>query len=210
MNILIESQRFFGVNAPLLLWVAAVGLLVAAAVATATLATCVHKLRNSAKKLSSALAKLPLPTLGHGLTLAEVEEVKQLFAGVHLYTRSWTKLQNKLVRRTEATADEYWLSVPATEILAPSTVTDVYLNRELYESFPGILTGLGLLCTFVAILVALLRVSIDKRTGGVRGIDLLIEGLSGKFISSIAALLAATIFTFFERHQFHKLDTPMT
>lgn len=45
-----------------------------------------------------------------------------------------------------------------------------------------------LLFTFLAILVALLAVKITE-SQQITGLDLLIEGLSGKFVSSIAALL---------------------
>jgi hypothetical protein len=65
-------------------------------------------------------------------------------------------------------------------------------------------TGAGLVFTFIAILIALL----DVRLSGTRpvvGLDLLIQGLSGKFISSIAALGAATIYLIFEKPLFHRL-----
>ena len=203
---LIKSKQFIGINAPLLLWLAAGALLLAALVFITILAIRVHKLRASGKALSSSLARLSPPTFGTGLSLAKIEEVRTRFAGFPLYARTWTKLQNKTIRRAGATGDEYWLSVPTPEILAPSAVADVYINRELYEAIPGILTGVGLLFTFVAILFALLHVRLNDTTHRVEGMAFLIEGLSGKFISSIAALFAATVFTVVEKHQFHKLD----
>jgi dsDNA-binding SOS-regulon protein len=66
------------------------------------------------------------------------------------------------------------------------------------------LTGVGLLFTFVAILVALLEVKVTD--GQVTGVNLLISGLSGKFLSSIVALLCATAFVIFEKRQFHRLQ----
>lgn len=59
-------------------------------------------------------------------------------------------------------------------------------------------TGFGLLITFVAILVALRDVNIDKNND-VQGLPNLIGGLSGKFVSSIAALLAATVHALIEK-----------
>lgn len=61
-----------------------------------------------------------------------------------------------------------------------------------------IVTGFGLLITFVAILVALRDVNIDKNNE-VQGLPNLIGGLSGKFVSSIAALLAATVYALIEK-----------
>jgi putative effector of murein hydrolase LrgA (UPF0299 family) len=184
MHVLIESRPFIGINAPLFLWAAALGLLLVAVVTGLVLAIRVRKLRVSTTALSSALTKLANPVLGHGLSLIQFEEIKQRFAGFPLCVRTWTRIERKTIRRTAAGCDEYWLAVPASEILTPSTVSGNYINRELYETVPGILTGLGLLFTFIAILVALMHVSFNDTTHRVEGMALLIEGLSGKFVSS--------------------------
>ncbi len=145
-----------------------------------------------------------MPTLGSGLLLSDVEVIGKQFGDHALFVRSWTQIENKLVRRRVASDDEYWLSVPASDILQTSAVTATGLNREWYEAIPGILTGTGLLVTFIAILVALLHVRLVEHR--VEGMALLIEGLSGKFVSSIAALFAATLFVMFEKQQFHSLE----
>jgi len=82
------------------------------------------------------------------------------------------------------------------------------LNRSFFAAIPGIVTGAGLLITFLAILVALLDVKIvDVGTVSkqVEGMETLIHGPSGKFVSSIAALAAATIFLLSEKPIFHRL-----
>lgn len=206
MNYLIQSKQFFGVNAPAFLWCAALGLLLAALITGILLAIHVRKLRSSGSALSSALLKLSKPMMGRGLSLGQMEEVRKRFAAYPVFTASWKRIETKTIRRAQQDSDEYWLGVAPSEVLTSSTVYEAHLNRELYETFPGILTGLGLLFTFVAILVALLHVNFNEATHRVEGMALLIEGLSGKFLSSIAALFAATIFTFFEKRQFHRLD----
>jgi hypothetical protein len=109
-----------------------------------------------------------------------------------------------LIRRKGASGDEYWLSHTASEFLKPEDIAASQLNREWYATIPGLLTGTGLLVTFIAILVALLHVRINGNR--VEGLPLLIDGLSGKFVSSIAALFAATIFVVVEKQQFHLLN----
>jgi hypothetical protein len=204
MNLLIESRQFFGINAPLFAWVAAFILLLSALWAATTLFVKVYRFRASGRKLQSALAKLPKTTIGNALSLTELEQIRLHFTKLPLFARCWAQLQKKVIRRSGTSGDEYWLSAPASEILESSSVTDAYINREWYEAIPGILTGTGLLVTFVAILVALLHVRLVGNK--IEGMALLIEGLSGKFISSIAALLAATLFVIFEKRQLHKLD----
>jgi hypothetical protein len=134
--------------------------------------------------------------------------MRKQFSGQRRFVRTWNCIEQKLIRRKGPTGDEYWLSVPAGDVLHTSAVTDIQLNREWYEAIPAILTGTGLLVTFIAILVALLHVRLVGNR--VEGMALLIEGLSGKFVSSIAALFAATLFVMVEKTQFHSLDSSIS
>jgi hypothetical protein len=204
VNKLIESRLFFGVNAPLFAWVAAALLLLFAASAIVTLIIKSRILRASCNSVSRLLAEMRRPTVGAGLSLSEVEGLREHFAKCSFLVSIWTQLEHKLIRRHGGSGDEYWLSVPASDVLHSSAVTDSQLNREWYEAIPGLLSGTGLLVTFIAILVALMHVRLEGNQ--VKGLDLLIGGLSGKFVSSIAALFAATVFVIFEKQQFHSLD----
>jgi hypothetical protein len=78
---------------------------------------------------------------------------------------------------------------------------DSFYNFAFHQSVPGILTALGLLATFVAILMALAGVTynVNDPIRPVSGIDQLINGLSGKFLSSIIALILSVVFTLFEK-----------
>jgi hypothetical protein len=77
------------------------------------------------------------------------------------------------------------------------SLSDYIQHKYAPGSKEGIVTWTGLLFTFLAILVALL----DVRLAGnrVQGLELLIQGLSGKFVSSISALLAATVYLLAEK-----------
>ena len=204
MNQLIESREFFGVSAPLFAWVAAALLLLFAASAIVTLLIRIRILCASCGHVSKLLTEMRRPTVGAGLSLSAIEGLRESFGKRPFLVSIWTQIELKLIRRHGGSGDEYWLSVPASDVLHSSAVTDSQLNREWYEAMPGLLSGTGLLVTFIAILVALLHVRIVGNR--VEGMTLLIEGLSGKFVSSIAALFAATVFVVFEKQQFHSLD----
>ncbi|HEY7495476.1 MAG TPA: hypothetical protein VIH59_30765, partial [Candidatus Tectomicrobia bacterium] len=88
-----------------------------------------------------------------------------------------------------------------------TSIIDPRLNRSFFVAVPGIVTGTGLLCTFLAILVALLEVQLVG--GQFQGLDHLVSGLSGKFLSSIVALGASTLFLFAERPLWHRLTLGM-
>jgi hypothetical protein len=81
----------------------------------------------------------------------------------------------------------------------PRTVLiDENLAGSFFALVPGTLTGLGLLMTFVAILDGLSHVTVTAEMD-VQGISGLINGLSGKFFSSIVAVFCAVTFVLAER-----------
>src|SRR5262249_51882796 len=80
------------------------------------------------------------------------------------------------------------------------------LNVSFFTSFPGIITGIGLLLTFLAIFVGLRDLDIDTQASKITGIDTLINSLAGKFLTSIVALACATVYLFIEKPLFHSID----
>jgi hypothetical protein len=145
MNYLIQSKELFHINAPVFAWIAAGVLLLFALFAILALFFRVRRLRTSGNRLLSSLADMRKPTFGTGLSLSDVEAIGKHFGDHSPFVRTWTQLEQKLIRRRGTSGDEYWLSVPASDILHSSAVTDPQLNREWYEAMPGILTGTGLL-----------------------------------------------------------------
>ena len=65
------------------------------------------------------------------------------------------------------------------------------IENQSYRTAPTVISGIGLLATFLAILVALLDVRLAQNR--IQGLDLLVQGLSGKFLSSVVAVACATI-----------------
>jgi hypothetical protein len=114
----------------------------------------------------------------------------------------WFRIEDSLVQYVNADGVEEWyLTSPAREVLTEESVSERYYHSSFYQAVPGILTGLGLTATFVSILIALagLHVTVLNDTETVTGIKELIEGLSGKFLSSIAGLVLSIVFLFVER-----------
>jgi hypothetical protein len=114
----------------------------------------------------------------------------------------WRALEQSMEYYTSAGGDEGWfITRPVQECLSEESVVDSFYHSAFHQSVPGILTSLGLLATFVAILLALAGVTYNANdpVHAVSGIDQLINGLSGKFLSSIVALLLSVIFTLLEK-----------
>jgi hypothetical protein len=146
---------------------------------------------------------------GNGLSADAYDGLVQIFATSTSFTSAWHAFNSLIVRRRSASGDEqYWTSDSAETAFSHSVIDAAVfkggLDRGVFTAFPGTVTGIGLLFTFLAILVALLDVKIGQNNQ-VEGLDLLIQGLSGKFVSSIAALFSASLFILLEKPLFHRL-----
>jgi hypothetical protein len=197
--------KLFGlVKAPTFIWVAAIGLLIITLGFLARLWWLVYRERRLYQGLTRYLHDLRSeysPVLRNGLPQAAYEAIIQRFEETPIAS-VWDGFAAQLVARCDATGDNrFWTSESAATVFNEASVLEVRLNRNFFTAIPGMVTGVGLLCTFVAILLALRDVTFDNNQ--VKGLEPLISGLSGKFLSSIAALLASTIFLFFEKRFFH-------
>lgn len=115
----------------------------------------------------------------------------------------WWQAVDESLEYYEPPDDEggWFLTRPVRELLPDEELVEPFYHASFHQAVPGILTALGLLATFSAILVALSGVSYNAANTGqpVTGIDSLINGLAGKFLSSIIALILSMVFTFVEK-----------
>lgn len=87
----------------------------------------------------------------------------------------------------------------------PRDLLSSRLNLAFYHQFPSLITGGGLLLTFLAILIGLSKLHADG--SHIVGIQGLINGLAGKFLTSIVGLLCANLFVLLEKSAMHRLAT---
>lgn len=162
------------------------------------------------RELEGNLREIPEHQPGEGLREQDFRRIEGTIAESSAPLKSaWREFQSHVVKRQ--TGDDnaifYWSTSDVVDVFSTHKLTTEsfrFLSRDFYQSFPSILTGIGLLTTFLAILVALLDVRlIDNR---VQGLELLIQGLSGKFVTSVIALLCATAFVIFEKVYFHRYE----
>ncbi len=86
---------------------------------------------------------------------------------------------------------------PAAEVFTQATLIAKHVNLTFYRQFPSLVTGLGLLLTFLALFIGLSKLHADGSE--IVGIQGLINGLAGKFLTSIVGLIVANVFTFLEK-----------
>jgi hypothetical protein len=209
-SVLFAPYAPFGwVQAPLFIWLAAVGLVVGTFGVFIRLEYLVRREQHLYQRITRDLRAVKAkhsPALRNGLPQAAYDELVQRFETTSL-APVWEIFATQLVVHGDATGtDRFWTSESAETVFNETSVLEPRLNRNFYTSIPGIVTGLGLLFTFIAILLALL----DVKLGGpankqFTGLDKLISGLSGKFLSSIVALFIATVFLFYEKWRLYNL-----
>ncbi len=91
----------------------------------------------------------------------------------------------------------------AEGIFTQDTLLSHRVNLAFYCQLPSLVTGIGLLLTFLALFIGLSKLHADGHD--IIGIQGLINGLAGKFLTSIVGLIAATMFTFVEKPMVFRL-----
>ena len=138
-----------------------------------------------------------------GLSLVALDEVRSRCEKLDEIPRAWwTAVDAHIEHYTSPQDVEGWfLTEKPRQVLPHEVVIGKRFHSAIFGAFPGLLTGAGLTLTFIAILWALYGVHYDKSNtvDPISGIDVLINGLSGKFLSSIVALLLSILFTLYEK-----------
>lgn len=222
LDLLRAHWNIWGLDAPKFAWLAAAGLLVFPLCALLYLFREVRRqhtiLSDAADRIDSLRWRIsagaqnvaesrPRGSFKPGLSAAPYSGLADILADSPTLSQVWSSYVATLVVRPDVTGEEQcWASESAEATFTDAAVWEGRVNRAFYNSIPGVVTSTGLLFTFLAILVALIDVRIDTQTNQIAGLPLLIEGLSGKFVSSIAALLSATIFLLAEKPLIHRLS----
>ena len=118
---------------------------------------------------------------------------------VPVFRRPWVQFRKTLlIERVPWSKEPRIFSTrQAGDFFTQEAVVGGHVDLVFYTQVPSLITGLGLLLTFVAICTGLSRIHSDGQT--IVGIQGLINGLSGKFFTSIVGLGCANAFVLLER-----------
>jgi hypothetical protein len=113
-------------------------------------------------------------------------------------------------RKTFAVEQSSWFMEPtvhtersAAEFFPFETLCAVHLNVRFYQQLPSFMTGMGLMFTFLAILIGLSKLHANGPQ--IEGMQGLINGLAGKFVTSIVGLACANVFMLLEKSLWFRL-----
>jgi hypothetical protein len=191
------------IGLPLISLIGAIGLLAVSLVVTWRLIVQVLALERA---LSQAHRRLR-PLLPHGSEDIDEERLRKLteiFVQQPAFRTVWQRY-----RRALMIDGSQWYETPrvyATQPASEAFTQDALfcrLNLPFYRSFPAMLTGAGLLLTFLAFFIGLSKIQIFGST--ISGLPGLVNGLSGKFVTSIVGLFCASAFAALEKILMHRL-----
>ena len=139
---------------------------------------------------------------------SDVEDLRTLEAGMEqdpMFRDSWAQYRMTLIleRVPWFLEARIFSTRRADDVFTQEALLGHRVNLSFYSQFPSLVTGLGLLLTFLALFVGLGK--LHAQGSEIVGIQGLINGLAGKFLTSIVGLLVANLFTFIEKPQVARL-----
>lgn len=200
-----------GFNAPLFIWGISSFIILFTVITIIALLISKHRIKSVLVYLQREFGKIrsqfPLRPF-EGLKIQAYDAVATFVSKEKFINSPWVSFDSQLIRTyaTDEGSELIWSGESSINYFDEKNILDTHINRSFFSSVPAILTGIGLLSTFIALLLALKDLR-PVAGGAIEGIDVLIKGLSGKFISSIVALGCATFYIFIEKaFVFHPLE----
>jgi hypothetical protein len=132
----------------------------------------------------------------------DCDDIQTLHSGMQqepLFREPWAQYRTTLILEQVP-----WFVEPrifstrrAAEVFTQEALMANRVNLTFYRQFPSLITGIGLLLTFLALFIGLGKLHAEGSE--IVGIQGLINGLAGKFLTSIVGLIVANLFTFVEK-----------
>ena len=199
-------------NAPSLILLGCVALFIVFLVYSGRIWLASRRVRQGLRSLTATLDSLSANEEGEHKNGLSLERKDAYFVACEslngLPKKWWARIARRIdLYRSPEERDGWFLTESPRTALPYDVVIGRNFHAASFSAFPGILTGSGLTLTFIAILLGLLGVHYDKANSiePISGIDTLINGLSGKFLSSIVALLLSIAFTLIEKKAVREL-----
>jgi len=217
-----------GFQSPMLSWLGAGGIVVLCLWHTLFLVRGVVQIRQAFTRLHATIARLALarqqaskewiviPALakkqaqlaqapGARRDLDDLQELDRVMRSERTFAGDWLSY-----RKTFAVEQSSWFIEPtvhtersAAESFHFEALCATHLNVRFYQQLPSFMTGMGLMFTFLAILIGLSK--LHANGSQIEGIQGLINGLAGKFVTSVVGLACANVFMLLEKSLWYRL-----
>jgi hypothetical protein len=130
-----------------------------------------------------------------------------LFGGDKVLEHLWKEFKETLHQQKELNLSTGQFEViaerstiPAEAFFSTETLVDTVLRTEFFKHLPGILTGLGIIGTFLGLIHGLKAFEVSENAAIARqSLNALLQGVHEAFLVSAAAITLAMLITFFEK-----------
>lgn len=214
-------------SSPLLSWLGAAGLLFFVGWQAVRLYADVRAARSMCLEIDETLTRLlkqrqathrdplapnrtgfraPLNTT-HSRDLDDLALLDRLMRDDLDLSKAWSQYRNTLLLEPVAWFQEprIFSTAHSEEFFTFERLFSRRVHQAWYSHVPSFVTGISLLFTFIALLIGLSHLHADEH--GVQGLQGLINGLAGKFLTSIVGLICANLFSLIEKRLLHQLVT---
>ncbi|MBH0191502.1 MAG: hypothetical protein HP492_07020 [Nitrospira sp.] len=154
---------------------------------------------------SSKKQKQQAQAQGARRDLDDLQDLDRVMRAERTFAGDWLSYRKTFVVEQPAWFIEPTVSTErsAAEHFSFASLCATRLNVRFYQQLPSFLTGMGLMFTFLAILIGLSK--LHANGSQIEGIQSLINGLAGKFITSVVGLACANGFMLLEKSLWYRL-----
>ena len=159
--------------------------------------------RAHANRLSrSFFSAIQVATGKDKLDLAELERLiatdPELAALWSEYNQALEAL-GRLESGSQAVARAWQATSPAEHFFAEHLVVDATLRADFFRHVPGVLTGVGIIGTFLGLIVGLLHFDVSDPEQVQSQLSALVQSVGQAFVVSAVAITLAMVFTWIEK-----------
>jgi hypothetical protein len=203
---LFEDVALWGTAAPRISKYGSVGIVLLSLSVLTWLTVQVYRTIQPFKRIQKTLN-----TFSPRANYLEKDELNRISAALKrepLFKHQWAEFEETIIEDdySDPSHPKIYNTRPAEEFFGFDSLVSNRINMAFFNNFAAIIAGIGLLLTFVALFVGLSKLEAVAGGGKIVGIEGLINGLAGKFFTSIVALICATIFTLIEKPLIHNLS----
>lgn len=200
-----DNFTLIGITAPRFIWGGAGLLLIIFVTSLVKLYRATGKVQAELTRCERVLAESIKNS--PNLNGEELEKINKEMKASNLLDHVWEEFGETLLSEDLGGKKLIFNTRAANEFFSRDEIIESNLKLAWYHAVPGVLTGVGLLFTFLAILVGLNGI-VQPGTDEIdqHGMIKLVESLSGKFLTSVCALFLATSFVGLEKRWTRKVD----
>lgn len=143
---------------------------------------------------------------------ADFEELNEEFQSCPMLGHSWREFADTLIEPPDDDEEERFLTpYPAGQYFNRGTLLGPAVNLRLYNALPNMLTGAGILGTFIGLVAGIYQASNGLGSADVEqaknALEYLLNGAALAFLTSIVGLFTSIIFSAVEKRRVHSFDS---